>query len=130
VRLLLVCRSLGTGTTAVAGLLARLGASGSGPYFRPADERIPNSYELSAFRDLLQAVVSEATLTPTSGTDVKIELAKFRDRLVNQEFGPYDNNSGNLIFLKHPPAAFIIPQICEAFETRLIYVIRPLTGGF
>jgi hypothetical protein len=70
VRLLLVCCPFGSGTTAVAGLLARLGASGFGPYFRPADESIPNSYELNAFRDLLQAVVSEATLTPTSGTDV------------------------------------------------------------
>jgi hypothetical protein len=70
VRLLLVCRPFGSGTTAVTRLLARLGASGFGPYLRPAEERIPNSYELNAFRDLLQAVVFEATLTPTPGTDV------------------------------------------------------------
>jgi hypothetical protein len=125
-KLLLVCGPFGSGTTAVAGLLARLGAIGFGPYFQPADARTPNSHELIAFRDLLLTLASEQTTTLLSGIDVKTALDKFRDRIANQEFGPYDNNSEIPIFLKHPLSALIIPQICAAFETRLIYLVRPL----
>jgi hypothetical protein len=42
-KLLLVCGPFGSGTTAVAGLLARLGAIGFGPYYQPADERTPTA---------------------------------------------------------------------------------------
>jgi hypothetical protein len=55
-----------------------------------------------------------------------MKLDKFRDRIANQEFGPYNNNSEIPIFLKHPLSALIIPQICATFETRLIYLFRPL----
>jgi hypothetical protein len=125
-KLLLVCGPFGSGTTAVAGLLARLGAIGFGPYFRPADDLTPDSHELIAFRDLLLTLASEQTTTLRSGIDVKATLGKFRDQIANQEFGPYDNNSETPIFLKHPLAALIIPQICAAFETRLIYLVRPM----
>jgi hypothetical protein len=125
-KLLLVCGPFGSGTTAVAGLLARLGAIGFGPYYQPADERTPNSHELIAFRDLLLTLASEATTTLLPGADAKAALAQFRERIADQEFGAYDDNAGIPIFLKHPLAALIIPQICAAFETRLIYLVRPV----
>jgi hypothetical protein len=126
-KLLLVCGPFGSGTTAVAGLLARLGAIGFGPYFQPADERTPDSHELIAFRGLLQTLASEETTTLLPGIDVRMKLDKFHNRIASQEFGPYNDKSEIPIFLKHPLSALIIPQICVAFDTRLIYLVRPLS---
>ena len=125
-KLLLVCGPFGSGTTAVSGLLARLGAIGFGPYYQPADERTPDSHELIAFRDLMLTLASEETTTLKPGADVKAAPEIFRDRIANQEFGAYDSSAGIPIFLKHPLAALIIPQICAVFETRLIYLVRPV----
>jgi hypothetical protein len=71
-------------------------------------------------------LASEETTTLMPGADVIAALAKFRDRIANQEFGAYDSSAGIPIFLKHPLSALIIPQICAAFETRLIYLVRPV----
>jgi hypothetical protein len=125
-KLLLVCGPFGSGTSAVAGLLARLGANGFGPYYQPADELTPDSHELIVFRDLMLTLASEETTTLLPGADVKTALDQFRNRIANQEFGPFENNSEIPIFLKHPLATLIIPQICAAFETRLIYLVRPV----
>jgi hypothetical protein len=125
-KLLLVCGPFGSGTTAVAGLLARLGAVGFGPYYQPADERTPNSHELIAFRDLMLTLASEETTTLPQGIDVKTALYTFRDRIANQEFGAYGSSAGIPIFPKHPLSALILPQLCAAFETRLIYLVRPV----
>ena len=125
-KLLLVCGPFGSGTTAVAGLLARLGAIGFGPYYQPADDRTPDSHELIAFRDVMLTLASEETTTLLPEGDVKTALEIFRDRIANQEFGAYDSSAGIPIFLKHPLAALIIPQICAVFETRLIYLVRPV----
>jgi hypothetical protein len=125
-KLLLVCGPFGSGTTAVAGLLARLGAIGFGPYYRPTDERTPDSHELVAFRELILTLASEQTTTLLPGADIKTALERFRDRIAHQELGPYDESAAIPIFLKHPLSALIIPQICAAFETRLIYLVRPV----
>jgi len=125
-KLLLVCGPFGSGTTAVAGLLARLGAIGFGPYYEPADALTPDSHELVAFRDLILTLASEQTTTLLPEVDIKTALDGFRDRIGNQELGPYDDNAAIPIFLKHPLAALIIPQICAAFATRLIYLVRPV----
>ena len=114
-KLILVCGPFGSGTTAVAGLLARLGATGFGPYFQPPDPLTANSHELVAFRDLLRSVTSERTLTLTAAGEVTTALEHFRNRIIRQEFGAYDEKSATPIFLKHPLAALIIPQICAAF---------------
>lgn len=125
-KLILVCGPFGSGTTAIAGLLARLGATGFGPYIKVDDERTANTYELAAFREVLRMCVSEGTLAPIPGIDIKAELGRFRGRLLKGEFGAYDQDSATPIFLKHPLAALVIPQICQIFETRLIYALRPL----
>jgi hypothetical protein len=125
-KLLLVCGPWSSGTSVVAGLLAKLGAMGFGPYFITYDQRTGNSYELIAFRKLVQDFASEQTLALKPGVDVKAQLRKFRDCIANQELGYYDVKSDTPIFLKYPLSALVIPQICEVFETRLIYVLRPL----
>ena len=125
-KLLLVCGPFGSGTTAVAGLLARLGAVGFGPYYRPTDTLTPDSHELVAFRELILTLASEQTTTLKPRADIKAALDGFRARIANQELGRYDDNAAIPIFLKHPLAALIIPQICAAFDTRLIYLVRPV----
>lgn len=123
-KLLLVCGPWSSGTSVVAGLLAKLGAAGFGPYFNTNDERTSDSYELVAFRNLVQAFASEETLSVKPGIDVRAQLRTFHDRIVNQELGLYDAKSGGPIFLKYPLSALVIPQICDVFETRLVYVVR------
>ena len=125
-KLLLVCGPWGSGTTAVAGLLAQLGAVGFGPYLQTSDERMENSYELIPFREMVQSVASEQFVSVKSGVDVEAAVRKFRDRIISQELGPYDVTSGPPIFLKYPLSALIVPQICKVFDTHLIYVVRPL----
>jgi hypothetical protein len=125
-KLLLVCGPFGSGTSLVAGLLAKLGAIGFGPFFETNDKRTGNSYELIAFRNLVQTLASERNLALNPGIDPKEALRNFRDRILNQEFGSYDENAGRPIFLKHPLSALVIPQICEVFDTRLIYVLRSM----
>lgn len=127
-KLLLVCGPWGSGTTAVAGLLERLGAVGFGPYFHTRDPRTPNSYELLPFRELVAHFASEATMSLLDGTAEQVEAAlrDFRRRIDKNEFGPYDSGSSPPIFLKYPLSALVLPQICRVFETKLISVLRPL----
>jgi protein O-GlcNAc transferase len=127
VKLLLVCGPWGSGTTAVAGLLHRLGAAGLEPYFQTRDERTQNSYESTAFRDVMLTLSSEETLTLNNGADLRIdaELLKFRDQPLVQELAG-DVRSRRPIFLKHGLSALFLPRICKIFDTRLIYVVRPI----
>lgn len=127
-KLILVCGPWSSGTTAVAGLLARLGALGFGPYFTVNDPIRPNTYELIPFRDALRPFISERTLTlaPNVEQDVENALHVLRARIENQEFGRYDRASGPPVLLKYPLSALVIPQICKVFDTKLIYVLRRL----
>lgn len=125
-KLLLVCGPWSSGTSVVGALLARLGATGFAPYFVTYDQRTDNSYESIAFRDLVQSFASEQTLSLKPGIDPIVQLRKFHDRIVNQEFGSYNERFDRPIFLKYPLAALVIPQIGEVFDTRPIYVLRPL----
>jgi hypothetical protein len=127
-RLLLVCGPWGSGTTAVAGLLERLGAVGFGPYFQTNDPHTGNAYELIPFRDLIRRFVSEAALALLEGgaEDVEAALRWFRGRIESQALGPYDLASGRPIFLKYPPSVLVLPQICSVFDTKLITVERSL----
>ena len=125
-RLLLVCGPGGSGTTAVAGSIAHLGAIGFGPFLGSNDERTKNTYELIPFRELLRRWIIPGTFSVKSGTNIKCELQLFRQRVINKDFGPYDASANIPIFLKEPLAALFISQICDVFDTRLIYVLRPL----
>ena len=126
VKLLLVCGPWGSGTTAVAGLMQRLGISGLEPYFETRDERTQNSYESILFRDVMVGLVNEETLSLRSGADsmVDSELSKFRDQL--PDVAATTVQARHPIFLKHPLSAMFLPQICRLFDSRLIYVVRPI----
>jgi len=128
VRILLVCGPWGSGTTAVAGLLLRLGAIGFGPYLRTNDPRTPNAYEFLPFREVVRRHVFVETLSyrESKPGDIEADLQTLRGRIERQEFGPYDPATSPPIVLKSPASAFLLPQICRAFDVKLISVLRPL----
>jgi tetratricopeptide (TPR) repeat protein len=128
VKVLLVCGPWGSGTSTVAGLLDRLGALGLGPYIQTNDPRTPNSYESISFTDVVHPCINLPTLSvrPCAPDAVQSALRGLRRRIEQQEFGPYDHGSPKPVFLKTPASALLIPQICEVFDTKLIYVMRPL----
>lgn len=128
IKLTLVCGAWSSGSTAVAGILAHLGLNGFGPFAVTLDERTPNSYEMLPFRDMLLELASENPigLRASSPEPIRAALERFRRRILDQEFGPYDPATGPPIFMKHALAALLIPEIAACFDTRLIVVTRPL----
>jgi hypothetical protein len=125
VKLLLVCGPWGSGTTAIAGLLQRLGAAGLEPYQYTFDARTRNSYESMAFRNVITRLADEKNVRIRDGADLiaDAELRKFRDRFM---IGAGVARARRPIFLKHPLSALLLPQICKLFDTRLVYVVRPI----
>lgn len=125
-KLIFVCGPWSSGTTAVSGMLDALGLDGCGPFFRTNDVRTPNSFESQAFRAVVDSVFSEETLQPkVSAQAARAALVDFRASLLATH-GPQPAAEGPRIFLKYPLASLLIPQICQVFDTRLVYVLRPL----
>jgi hypothetical protein len=58
--------------------------------------------------------------------NVEPELRKFRSRLLVSDEAAAAVRARRPIFLKHPLSAMFLPQICKLFETRLVYVVRPV----
>jgi hypothetical protein len=118
IKLILVCGPFGSGTTAVAGVLAGLGLPGIEPYFRSNDERTPNTFESIEFRDTLQRIVSEQTLSFNPSVERGAEIQRLRDKIVTR--------GHSTIFLKHPLSALLISDLSKKFDLKLVYVLRPL----
>jgi hypothetical protein len=116
-KLILVCGPFGSGTTAVAGMLAGLGLPGIEPYFVSNDERTPNTFESIAFRETLLRIVSEQTLSFNPGVDRVAEIRRLYDQI--------SMRGHETVFLKHQLAALLIPELCNVFDARLVYVLRP-----
>jgi hypothetical protein len=116
-KLILVCGPFGSGTTAVAGMLAGHGLPGIEPYFVSNDERTPNTFESIAFRETLLRIVSEQTLSFNPGVDRVAEIKRLYDQI--------STRGHETVFLKHPLAALLISELCNVFDARLVYVLRP-----
>jgi hypothetical protein len=67
-------------------------------------------------------LVSEDTMSLKPGISIKAALLEFKDALLKH----VPSNEKRLVFLKHPASAPIIPQICEVFDTKLIYLLRSM----
>lgn len=129
-KVVLTCGPWGSGTTAVAGLLARIGAYDFDPYFHftTNDPDTPDSHEFMPFRDIILQYADQPTvaLKPAPPGAVKASLLALRQQIERQQFGRYDIRRSRWISLKYPLSALLIPEICEVFETKLVYVMRPL----
>jgi hypothetical protein len=121
-QLILVCGPWSSGTTVVAGLLERLGLRGLPPYFVTSDPRTSNSFESMDFRRLIGELLDENTLRMRVDWPLaKQRLLEFRLQLEQQA-----DVSAAPLYLKYPPSALLIPEICQVFATRLVYVLRPM----
>jgi hypothetical protein len=120
-RLILVVGPWGSGSTAVVQVLMKLGAAVPGPWQATIDPRTPNSYETVYFNQLLRTFADEQTVTVTHPEMIIDGLTQFKARIERH------GGAGDVpVVLKYALAAAILPQICEVFDTRLVYVIRPI----
>ncbi|MEO8300172.1 MAG: hypothetical protein ABI608_00185 [Rhizomicrobium sp.] len=128
IKLVLVCGAWGGGTSAVAGVVAKLGAQGFGPYHHTNESRTPVSFEFLVFRDIVLRFVSEKTLElkPGAAEGAPAVLRRFHREIGRQKYGFYDRDGTIPVLFKYPLSALLIPQICEVFDTRLVYVMRSL----
>lgn len=127
-KLVLVCGAWGGGTSAVAGLLANLGARGFGPYHHTNEPRTPVSFEFMAFRETILQLACERTLAlkPDGARRARAGLLRLHRRIERQKYGRHDPDGPIPILFKYPLSALVIPQICDVFDTRLVYVRRSL----
>jgi hypothetical protein len=108
-------------------MLAALGAEGFGPYYATSDPRTQNSYEFNAFREIILRHASEGRVALKPNTPpARSALRLLHRRIEQQEFGSYEVGGTVPVFFKYPLSALLIPEICETFDTHLVYVIRPL----
>jgi hypothetical protein len=120
-RLMLVVGPWGSGSSSVVKVLTKLGAVTQGPFLETTDPRTPNSYETIPFNQLLGSFASEQTLSVTHPELVIDGLTQYRDKLEELSAG-----RDLPVVLKYALAAAVLPQICKVFDTRLIYVVRPI----
>jgi hypothetical protein len=127
-KLVLICGPWGSGTSAVAGSLARIGFHAPGPFFQSNDPRTPNTYECIPFIETVRKVVSCASLeiSVPSRDAVIEELGSFREGYLRDACRQRGMSEDGPILLKYPLSAVIIGEIARVFDTRLIVVLRPL----
>jgi len=126
ISLVLVCGPWSSGTSAVAGLLARAGLQAPGPYVKVNDPRTSDTYEMKAFQAVLRTLASEQTLTRLA--DAKGSMAtlrRFRDGLLRSSVDTV--SSSPPVMLKHGLAALFLSELAELFDLRIVSVLRPLS---
>ena len=120
---IIVLGSWSSGTTAVTGYLARLGAYTCPPTIRTNDPRTPDSQESKVFRDALASLVDEFTLKQR--TDDQAAFRRwFPDWLAEQKQQAADAACSHVI-LKHPLSAFFIGDLAELADPTFVVVTRP-----
>lgn len=123
--LVLVCGPWGSGTSAVAGMLANAGLQAPGPYVKVNDPRTPDTYEMKAFQEVLRGLASEQTLQKlTTPTEALQRLQRFRDEVLLPAIK--QSPGASPIMLKHSLAAFFLAELTALFKLRIVAVLRPL----
>jgi hypothetical protein len=128
-KLILVCGPWSSGTTAVSGMLEKLGVLGIPPYFRTNDERTKNSYESILFRDCVDKLVSDKTLSVTAKPEeISNQVKLFKEQIIEKYASQESQSKEITFFLKYPLSAFLINEFTSQFNTKLIYVLRPFSS--
>ena len=126
-KLILVCGPWSSGTSAMAGFLAKAGLYAPGPYFRTNDPRTQDTYEMLAFRNMLNTLASENDLKRRAGpTEALAALRRFAVGPLAEACERDGFQTGEPIVLKHALPVLILPEIAEIFDLKVIGVLRPL----
>ena len=127
-RLILVSGPWSGGTSAVAGMLARLGARGLGPYKGTSDPRTPNSYESLAFARAIDAgvEVAEASVHRADTAETSRRLIELKEDMAWGTFTMPEEDKAAPFFAKYPASALLLDEIAAVFELQIVAVRRPL----
>lgn len=121
-RPVIVLGSWSSGTTAVAGYLAKNGLHSCPPHALTKDPRTPDCYESLAFRKLCQSVCSEHDLRVHK--DFMRAAPAFQQWIQRSEKEALDIGKKGLV-LKYPLCGLIIPLLASICTPRWIVVTRP-----
>ncbi len=121
-KLVLVCGPWGSGTSTLCGMLVRAGLPAPGPYTKINDPRTPDTYGMLAFQQLLKTLASEPLFKRLQPSDVIVEkLVEFRETALREALMDLDTGP---FMLKHPLAILFLPELNQAFDLRMVCVIR------
>ena len=117
----------GSGTSALAGALYRLGVPALSPFHRTNDPHTPVSYEWRPFRQLMLRHVSEMSLSRiTDRSQFISELRRFQDEAERGDYGAWPSDQEKVLLLKMPIASIRLPEIAEVMDPIIVMVHRPL----
>ena len=119
-KVIFIAGAWGSGTSAVAGALDKMGITSLPPHFHTNDPRTPNSFESLAFRKLVYSFANESTLTKNMACSAKFIQGM---KILMQQAKA---NSADAVVLKMPLASICTAQIIEAVDPYIIVVHRPL----
>lgn len=123
--LVLVCGPWSSGSSAVAGLLAKAGLQAPGPYVKVNDPRTTATFEMQAFRQVLNSLASEQTLQRTVPADQALQALKhFRDVCLLPAVRSGQGSAPAM--LKHGLAMLFLDELAALFDLRIVGVLRPL----
>lgn len=114
-----------SGTTAVTGMVMRLGALSLAPLNETNDPRTPSSLESIAFKALCDSLVCEDTLEfrEDKRNQAIPMLLGFKQK-VTEAFFLNESFSGKSVVLKVPTSALFLREIETVFNPEFIFVYR------
>lgn len=121
-KIVIICSSWSSGSTAVTGYLDLCGAYTCPPHINTNDVRTPNSYESKFFRNLVASVTDEFTLKNIGSADQF--KSNFKTWIVKQ-VKKANELKKEIIVLKHPLSSFLLEEIDSAFlDIKYVVVTR------
>ena len=115
-----------SGTSAMAGILERMGYYTCPSHWITYDERTPISYEPNALRDIVLPCMDEAKLTTKEGLD-REALTKALAAWAEEEERKAAQGGWRGLAIKLPHLAFFLPEVCAAWDPEFLVMTRRLT---
>ncbi|MEX0922638.1 MAG: hypothetical protein WD489_09720 [Rhodovibrionaceae bacterium] len=114
-----------SGTSAMAGILERMGFYTCPSHWITYDERTPISYEPNALRDIVLPCMEEAKLAYKPGLDRKALQGRLAAWSREEEEKAQQGGWRGLA-IKLPHLAFFLPEVSEAWKPDFLVVTRRL----
>jgi hypothetical protein len=116
-----------SGTSAMAGILERMGYYTCPSHWITYDERTPISYGPNALRDIVLPCMEEAELTTKEGLD-RTALQKKLAAWSEAEEKKAEQGGWRGLAIKLPHLAFFLPEVCAAWDPDFLVMTRQLNA--